>query len=146
MQTTKHGKQQLSLLQPSSLSNEWRAGVELGLVLYGLRAGCEWCEEDVCWVGIFWVVVFRHVLAPSWYTTMRLKIVYLLNSCFVFIYAVYHRHYRRPLRGFPPCNVIVVKVIPEKTSLRAVCTNDHNRSQLSTTGTKLGIWLCRASR
>ena len=28
--------------------------------------------------------------------------------------------------------VIVVKVIPEKTSLRAVCTNGHSRSQLST--------------
>ena len=30
------------------------------------------------------------------------------------------------------CYVIVVKVIPEKISLRAVYTNDHSRSQLST--------------
>jgi len=34
-------------------------------------------------------------------------------------------------QGLGTSYVIVVKVIPEKTSLRAVCTNDHSH-QLST--------------
>ena len=73
-----------------------------------------------------------------WYAMMKLKIVYVLTDFFVFIeselslYAICNRHYRCPLRGFSTCYVIVVRVIPEKTSLRVGCTNDHSRRQLST--------------
>ena len=131
MQTTKHGKQQLSLLQPSSLSNEWRAGVELGLVLYGLRAGCEWCEEDVCWVGIFWVVVFRHVLAlfcgMRWWNAKYVDwFLFSLSKLSAIVTTdALSEGSRRVI-------VIVVKVIPAKTTFHAVCNNDHGPRRLST--------------
>ena len=59
------------------------------------------------------------------------------NSIFVEWLFCFHLVYIRSLpssleihlRGFPTCNVIVVKVIPEKTRFHAVCTNDQ---QLST--------------
>jgi len=58
------------------------------------------------------------------------------NNIFVLFSFSLYCHYMQPAivttDALSGGYVIVVKVIPEKTSFRVVCTNDHSRSQFST--------------
>jgi len=88
-------------------------------------------EGDVCWVGIFGVVVFGMCLLFFVICDDETQ-----NNIFVLFSFSLYCHYMQPAivttDALSGSYVIVVKVIPEKTSFRVVCTNDHSRSQFST--------------